>query len=296
MLVTRSMTGFGSAEKTAEGYTVRVELRTVNHRYNEISLRLPRELLPLEEALKQELKGLVKRGRTEASVFVDRTERLEPQARVNWTALDRYMAAAEEIAKRYGLHSDVSVHHLLSLPDVLLTSPEAEGTEGGILPLLVTEVFRTAADRLVAMREAEGSYLLGDLEERLQLLRDNRNRLADRAPLVVGAYREKLTARLRGLLEDVPVDEQRVAMEAAIFAERGNVDEELTRLASHYAQFESLLRSEEPAGRKLDFLVQEMNREVNTIGSKAGDAEMAAIVVETKAELEKIREQIQNIE
>jgi len=289
------MTGFGLAEKTREGYRVRVEIRTVNHRYSEVAIRLPRELLPLEEALKQELKRLVKRGRADVSVFVDRTAAQPVDVQVNWAALDRYMAAAEEIARRYGLHSDVSVHELIALPDILAS---AETTKPGGDPTheLASDAFREAADRLVAMREAEGRHLQRDLEERLQVLRARREELAERAPLVVAGYRERLSQRLRELLEDVPLDEQRVAMEAAIFAERCNVDEELTRLASHFSQFGSLLGSEEPTGRKLDFLVQEMNREVNTIGSKAGDAGMAAVVVDMKAELEKIREQIQNIE
>ncbi|WP_058301658.1 YicC/YloC family endoribonuclease [Gorillibacterium timonense] len=291
----RSMTGFGQALRTGNGYTVRIEMKTVNHRYSEIAIRLPRELLSMEEALKQEVRRLVKRGRTDASITIDRETGDSSAFHVNWEAADRYLAAAEEIARRYGLHSDISVHEILAIPDLLIKR-EAPETDSDALHELVLDGFGEAAEHLLAMRETEGRHLQEDLQERLAVLRTYRDELAVRAPQIVHGYRERLTMRLRELLDSIPLDEQRVAMEAAIFAERCNVDEELTRLTSHFGQFAELLRSEEPSGRKLDFLIQEMNREINTVGSKAGDAGMAGIVVEMKAELEKIREQVQNIE
>lgn len=291
----RSMTGFGQAERTAGGYTVRAEIRTVNHRYSEISLRLPRELSYLEESLKQEIKRHVKRGRTDASVFLEREERISSEVELNWPAIDRYLAAANELSRRYGLAADLTVRELLELPDLWQRSESDEASSEG-LEQLVQEAFTEAAQRLIAMREAEGSNLLADLVERLGTLRGHHGELVQRAPDVVNGYRDRLMQRLRELKEAIALDEQRMATEAAIFAERCNVDEELTRLASHFSQFAELLTSEEPSGRRLDFLIQEMNREVNTIGSKASDAAMSAIVVEMKAELEKIREQVQNIE
>lgn len=291
----RSMTGFGQAQRIENGYSVRIEIKTVNHRYSETAIRLPRELLPLEETLKQEVKRVVRRGRTDASITVDREAGRASGFQVNWAAADRYLAAAEEIGKRYGLQSAISVQELLAVPDILI-SGEAIEMDGEILQAIVLDGFREAADGLLAMRETEGRHLFRDLEERLGALQSYRDELAVRAPEIVHAYRERLAERLRELLENVPLDDRRVAMEAAIYAERCNVDEELTRLTSHFGQFAELLRSEEPSGRKLDFLIQEINREVNTIGSKTGDAGMAAIVVEMKAELEKIREQVQNIE
>ena len=291
----RSMTGFGQASRHGEGYSVQVEIKTINHRYNEISLRLPREYAVLEDSLKQEVRRHVKRGRTDAFVSVERDSGSGAGFRVDWSLAERYMTIAKEIGTRYGLESGLSVKDILSVPG-LLVAAEAENLSGENLERDILLCFSEAMLTLVGMREAEGHHLRTDLEERLIVLRGDHTQLQTLAPTAAEEYREKLGTRIREIVGSVPADEQRLAMEAALFAERISVDEELTRLNSHFDQFLNLLGGDEPAGRKLDFLIQEMNREVNTVGSKANHARMAGIVVEMKAELEKVREQVQNIE
>lgn len=291
----RSMTGFGQAVRHSDGFSVQVEIKTINHRYNEISFRLPREYASFEDSLKQEVRRHVKRGRTDVTVSVDRSSGAGAALRVDWSLAERYMALAREIGTRYGLESTISVQELLGVPGLLVAGEteilQAEDVEQQLLACL-----NEALHALVGMREAEGRHLRKDLTERLAALRAEHAHLHKLAPAAAEEYRERLAVRMREVLGALPADDARLAMEVALFAERISVDEELTRLNSHFDQFMGLLDGEEPSGRKLDFLIQEMNREVNTIGSKANHAQMAGIVVEMKAELEKIREQVQNIE
>ena len=253
----RSMTGFGQAQRHGEGYSVQVEIKTINHRYNEISLRLPREYAALEDSLKQEVRRHVKRGRTDAFVTVERDSGSGAGFRVDWSLAERYMTIAKEIGTRYGLESGLSVKDILSVPG-LLVAAEAENLSGENLERDILLCFSEAMLTLVGMREAEGHHLRTDLEERLIVLRGDHTQLQTLAPTAAEEYREKLGTRIREIVGSVPADEQRLAMEAALFAERISVDEELTRLNSHFDQFLNLLGGDEPAGRKLDFLIQEM--------------------------------------
>ena len=291
----RSMTGFGQAVRHGDGVSVQVGIKTINHRYNEISFRLPREYGAFEDSLKQEVRRHVKRGRTDVFVTVDRSSGTGAALRVDWSLAERYMTIAREIGTRYGLESGISVMELLSVPG-LLVAGEAENLQTEGLERQLLACLDDALEALVGMREAEGRFLRKDLAERLAALRSEHAQLQALAPAAAEEYRERLAVRMREVLGSLPADDTRLAMEVALFAERISVDEELTRLNSHFDQFMGLLDGEEPSGRKLDFLIQEMNREINTIGSKANHAQMAGIVVEMKAELEKIREQVQNIE
>jgi uncharacterized protein (TIGR00255 family) len=292
----RSMTGFGQASRSSHGFRIQVDLKSVNHRYCEIQVRMPREWAMLEDPLKKVVQQQLKRGRIEAFVLIEPETTGGKSVEVDWTLVEGYRQAAEQIGARLELSDRLSLKELLSLPDVIrfkeqsLVSMEVMESE---LLACVTD----ALQQLVQMRLKEGLHLRQDLDERLQLLKSMHDALRTYAPQVAEDYRIKLRQRMEELLGSLSVvDDHRLAMEAAIFADRSNIDEELTRLISHFDQFRQMLNSQEPIGRKLDFLLQEMNREVNTIGSKANHGLMAGQVVEMKAELEKIREQAQNIE
>lgn len=291
----RSMTGFGQSGRLTAGFRIQVELKSVNHRYAETAVRLPRQWLSLEDAVRKQVSRDIKRGRVDVIVNVEREGSSGTKVEVNWDVVYSYREAANQLKDKLGLGGDLSLQDLLQIPDaVRLVEDRSADREliGEELLLAVSE----AVQELSAMRMAEGQHLLEDLEKRLHLLKLYRSRMAVIAPRVAEEYKAKLAGRLQDLLGQVPLDENRVALEVAVFADRCSIDEELTRLLSHFDQFGKLLHSDEPSGRKLDFLIQEMNREVNTIGSKANHAELAATVVDMKAELEKIREQVQNIE
>ncbi|WP_438446749.1 YicC/YloC family endoribonuclease [Gorillibacterium sp. sgz5001074] len=291
----RSMTGFGQSGRTAAGFRMQVDVKSVNHRYSEIMVRMPREWLFLEESVKKRIQKEVKRGRVDVFITMEREGESGKTVELDGDLARGYLEAAARLKQEFGFQEELTLQNLLQIPDVVRFRenrvPDKELVEEALLSCT-----DEAVSHLAAMRGAEGEHLRSDLATRLELLREARRQLMRLAPGVAAEYLAKLRARIQELLEQIPVDENRLAMEAAVFADRSNIDEELTRLESHYAQFDGLLRSAEPSGRKLDFLIQEMNREVNTIGSKANSAELTSIVVEMKAELEKIREQVQNIE
>lgn len=291
----RSMTGFGQAGRTAAGCRIQVDLKSVNHRYTESMVRLPREWLHLEDALKKLIQKEVKRGRVDAFVTVEREGESGQSVELDLNLVRGYMEAARRMQEKLGVSGVLTVRDLIGIPDVVRFRDDAAADRD----ILEKELLACAEDallQLAVMRKAEGSHLQEDLKRRLEIMRKHHRDVKAISPRVAEEYREKLKLRLKELLDSVPLDENRLAMEAAVFADRSNIDEELTRLESHFAQFDKLLLSEEPSGRKLDFLIQEMNREVNTIGSKANHSELSGSVVEMKAELEKIREQVQNIE
>lgn len=291
----RSMTGFGQSGRTAAGYRMQVDVKSVNHRYTETMIRMPREWMALEDAIKKRVQKEVKRGRVDVFVTMEREGQSGKSVELDWELAQGYLEAARQMKERLGFQEELTLRDLLQIPDVIRFREQAEEAKDQAEEALLFCV-EDAMVQLAAMREAEGSHLRKDLDKRLCLLKDLHLRVQDVAPRVVEEYKEKLSLRIKELLGQVPLDENRLLMEAAVFADRSSIAEELTRLESHFSQFAKLLQSEEPAGRKLDFLIQEMNREVNTIGSKANQAELSAIVVEMKAELEKIREQVQNIE
>lgn len=290
----RSMTGFGQAQRSVKGYEVRLEIKSVNHRYLEVVFRFPRQWAALEEPLKKRIQQLLVRGRVEVFLSVERDVALPLEAEINWPLADSCFEASRQIQDRYQLEQGLNVRDLFLIPD-LIRFREA-GENNAELEEAIADIVQEAVSRLIQMREREGADLLADMKKRLFTLRQHTFKLISEAPLVAQEYRRKLTSRLQEWLGESPLDEQRIAMEAAILADKADIDEELTRLESHFEHFDQILQGQEAAGRKLDFLLQEMNREVNTIGSKANSASIAGMVVQMKSELEKIREQVQNIE
>ncbi|WP_068785091.1 YicC/YloC family endoribonuclease [Paenibacillus phocaensis] len=295
--MSHSMTGYGGAVRTHGGYVVQFEIKSVNHRYAEVVLRMPREWTCYEDGLRRLVLRHIKRGRIDVYISKERDESGTLPYVLNRPAVEAYLEAAGELAKHYGVEAKLSARDLLSLPDAL-TAPAEITPAGGAEPdweQILSDGLEEALIGLLGMREREGKHLAADLGQRLQRLEAIHGELVRLAPEVVNEYRSRLKGRLAELLEG-SYDEQRFAMEVAVFADRSNIDEELIRLKSHFEQCRSLLQAYEPVGRKLDFLIQEMNRETNTIGSKANHLALVNLVVEMKAELEKIREQAANLE
>ncbi|WP_281887824.1 YicC/YloC family endoribonuclease [Paenibacillus sp. YYML68] len=290
-----SMTGFGQAARSIGGFRIMIDMKSVNHRYCEVAVRLPRELSRFEHMVKQTVQQHVKRGRVDVFVTVERDRQEAHAAVIDWALAEGYKHAAESLSDRLTLPGQLELRDLLTLPGVVSFQDKPDASEEQ-LGAELEACAREAVLALVHMRQQEGDFLLQDLQSRMATLRELRHEAARLAPHVVEDYAVRLRARLHDMLQQTELDETRLAMEVALLADRASVDEELTRLASHEEQLRGLLQAKEPVGRKLDFLVQEMNREVNTIGSKASHAGLTAIVVEMKAELEKLREQIQNIE
>ena len=292
-----SMTGYGQSSAEARGFRVQIEMKSVNHRYLEISVRLSREWLALEEAVKREVQHVIRRGRVDVYVTVEREAGEGKIAVINWPLAEAYRQAADELREKLKLSGSLSISDLLQIPDVIVFRDAEES--GSIVEQLTASCAREAAERLQRMREKEGEFLARDLSGRLERLNQLYADICSAAPLVAEEYRNRLAQRIgEWLAESAVIDpaDPRIAMEAALMAERADISEELTRLASHFEQCRHLLGSEEAIGRKLDFLIQEMNREVNTIASKANRLEISKQIVEMKAELEKMREQAQNIE
>ena len=290
----KSMTGYGRARQVLHGRTVTVELRAVNHRYLDCTVKAPRQFGFLDDAVKKAAAARIARGKTEIYVSVETDEGGDLSVTVNHALAERYLTALRELSEKYGLRDDVTVMSLAKMPDVL--GSERIEQDADELTQDVLTVFSEACDGFDQMREREGEKLAEDVRSRAAVIETLVTEVEKRSPERVAEYREKLLARMREVLESTDIDETRIVTEAAIYADKTAVDEETVRLRSHLHQLDGMLNEEKPVGRKLDFLVQEMNREANTIGSKANDVEMAQTVVNIKSEIEKIREQIQNIE
>lgn len=290
----RSMTGYGRGQQTLGGMDITVEIRSVNHRYYEYSSRLPRVYGFLDERLKGYLQKAVSRGKVDVGVWIDTVDAPGSEVVVNHALAEGYLKALHELAQTYGLRDDVSVNTLSRFPDILTVRKAAEDEEA------IWEAVRQVADEalagFVAMREREGARMREDVLARRQTILRAVEQVEARSPEIVREHMAKVEARMKELLSTATVDEQRLLTEAALFADKTATAEETVRLRSHLDQLETLVNASEPVGRKLDFLVQEINRETNTIGSKVQDVELARVVVDVKAEIEKIREQIQNIE
>lgn len=290
----KSMTGYGRGEVAGNGRSLLVEVRSVNNRYLDCGVRIPRVYTCAEDGIVKRVKNTITRGKVDVFVTIENTAEVPVTVTLNEGVAAGYKQALESMAEKFGLESDLSPALLSRFPDVFRVEKVPEDLES-----LTTELYRAAELALAdfdAMRAREGQKLADDLSERLDTLEAYTKKVEERSPERVTAYREKLTARIQEVLADRQIDESRILTEAAIFADKVAVDEETVRLHSHIAQFRGMIESGSPIGRKLDFLVQEMNRETNTIGSKANDLEMSTMVVDMKAELEKIREQIQNVE
>ena len=290
----RSMTGFGREHQILNGREILVEIRAVNHRYYEFTAKLPRNFMYLEDKLKTLLQGKISRGKVEISVSIYSVSGKETQVTVNSAVVSNYCTAMREAADSLGLHDDLKLSHIFEMQDAF-NVVRAEVDEEEVWNDVRT-VSEAALDKFVKMREAEGAKLRTDVLDRVAYIESLVGQVEALSPETVSQYRAKLYEKMKEVLNTTQIDEQRILLEAAIFSEKVAVDEETVRLRSHFEQLRTMLSDEEIVGRKLDFLVQELNRETNTIGSKAQDIKITRIVVDIKSEIEKIREQIQNIE
>ncbi len=289
----RSMTGYGRAQRTADGRDITVEIRSVNHKYFEFSFRSPRSCAYMEDRVRALLQKSISRGKVECFISVG-SDKSSGEVAVDMGLAKGYVDALRSLSRELKLKDDLRLSSLLEFHDIFSVEKETYDEE-----TLWKDVSLAVGDALSAfmdMREAEGEKLAADVNGRAKSVLDMVSRIEVRSPEIVSAYRERLTAKIAEILADRNVDEARILTEAAVFADKIAVDEETVRLRSHVSQLETMLLAGGPVGRKLDFLLQEMNREANTIGSKNSDLEITGIVVELKSELEKIREQIQNIE
>ena len=289
-----SMTGYGSAKGTVEGLNITAELKSVNNRYLDVSVRLPRGFLFAEEAIKAAVQQHISRGKVDVFLTVDSSQAADTVVRVNEPLLRAYLDAIDSIAAEHGLQNDVTALSVARLPDVLSVE-KAEADQDALRAGLVA-LMDEALSEYDRMRLREGQKLREDVESRLVTIEALVTEVEIHAPETVEAYHNRLRQKLESVLEGKDVDEARVITECAVFADRVAVDEETVRLRSHIAQMRQMLAAGSPFGRKADFLIQEFNRESNTIGSKCQNADIAKVVVDLKSEIEKIREQIQNIE
>ncbi len=288
------MTGYGRHQQVVDGWDVTVEIKSVNHRFYEYGSRLPRTCGFLDDKLKSFLQQSIARGKVEVYVSLDAVEIADSRVEVNVPLATAYYDALKQLAEQLSVRDDCSVMNVARFPDVL-TVRKSETDEEAIWKA-VRDTAAIALEKFVAMREREGERLRDDVLSRRTFLLERVAMVEERSPQTVREHMDKVTERMRELLDSATVDEQRLLTEAALFADKIATAEETVRLRSHLDQLEQLVCSSEPVGRKLDFLVQEINRETNTIGSKAQDLQLAQVVVDMKAEIEKIREQIQNIE
>ncbi len=290
----RSMTGYGRETAESENWSVTVEMKSVNNRYLDLSIKMPKPYYSLEDAIKKEIGGVLRRGHVDVYVTVDEIGETKPSIAVDTALAKEYCRAIREIAAAVDLPYQVSLKEIASYSGVL-TAQKEESDLDELWETMVIAV-RGSLKQLFDMRVIEGEKLAADIASRMHILAEIREKIAVRSPLVVADYREKLTNRMAEILGEVEIDRDKILSEAAFFADKADIAEELARLLSHFEQFGADLAKDEPVGRKLDFILQEINREVNTIGSKANDTEISHLVIEAKGELEKIREQVQNFE
>lgn len=293
--MTYSMTGFGRGESENKQYKIVIEIKSVNHRYNDIIIKMPKKLNILEEKMKAKIKNYVNRGRVEVFVNFEESEADNFVITPNYTVLDQYVSALEAIKDRYMVVDDMGVSLLARYPDALKV--EFEEADEDLIWTLMESALTGALENLKVMRQVEGVKLKEDTISRVTVIRGIVKEIEKLAPDIVATHKEKMLERIKDLLDGtIEVDEQRIAMEIAVFSDKTNITEEIVRLESHFEQLVNILDESKPVGRKLDFLIQEINREVNTIGSKSPDIDISNYVVDMKSEVEKIREQIQNIE
>lgn len=288
-----SMTGFGRSNVELGDLTITVEVKSVNHRFSEFNIRMPRQLLVIEDKIKKKISELVTRGRVEVFITLAGTGHISSKVTVDWQLLDEYVSSIKAIQEKYQIDKMISLQDILTREDIITIDEDGTGNEE--LESVVLSAALEATKQLHMMRINEGKVLEEDIHTQLTALEKKVKNLREYAPKVVLHYTERLHKRMEEFANGV-IDESRIVNEVAIFADKADINEELTRLQSHIEQFHKIMKMNEPVGRKLDFLLQEMNREVNTIGSKANDSNVAREVVEMKSLLEKMKEQVQNIE
>ena len=290
----KSMTGYGRARKTLNKRDITVEVRSVNNRYLDCTVKMPRMYTFAEDAIKQRVQKAISRGKVDVYISVDASAADVAKVTVNRELAAGYAAALQELAQVCGTEPHVTAEQLARFPDVLTVTKADEDLETVSSDLC--EVLEEALESYNAMRAVEGKKLAEDILNRLDTIESYTAQVEQRSPETVKEYREKLTARMQEVLQSTTIDPQRILTEAAIYADKVAVDEETVRLRSHVAQLRTKVESDEPMGRKMDCLIQEVNREANTTGSKCNDGEIARVVVGLKAEVEKMREQVQNVE
>ena len=290
----KSMTGYGRAEEIINGKDISIEIKSVNHRFLEAICKAPRAYGFLEEKIKSQLKSKISRGKLDVSVSITSLEAGDSDVKINKSLAKAYVDALRELGKELSLADDLSLSTISRFQDIFIVKKTEEDEEE--LWSSVSEVLAKAINMFIAMRETEGEKMKDDILSNIQKIEDKVSIIESKSPETSKLYYDKLYSKIQEILADSKFDEQRIITEAAIFSEKVAVDEETVRLRSHISQFREIISLDEPVGRKLDFLIQEFNREANTIGSKAQDSEIARLVVEIKSDIEKIREQIQNIE
>lgn len=290
----KSMTGYGRHEAVIDGKKIYCEVKSVNHRYSDYSIRVPRSMGFLEDKIKRLASERISRGKVDIYVGIENCETADRHIYLNSELAKEYVKALSQLRDELGLRDDMSVMSVSRFPDIFRMEQAEEDEEK--LWLAVKEVAEKALAEFSDMRLREGERIKADLTARIEYMRTLTEKVEKRSPETVAEYKEKLYAKIKEVLDGKDVDEARVLTEVAIFADKVAVNEETVRLSSHFDEFYTIISGDEPAGRRLDFLIQEINREINTTGSKANDIEIARYVVELKGETEKLREQIQNIE
>lgn len=289
----KSMTGFGRASLESNGKNYIIEIKTVNNKYSDITVKSPKRLSFMEDKIRKQIANRITRGKVEVSVVFFDFSNKSKNVVLNKEIAKEYIKQLREIADENNLSENISVVEIAKLPDIL-NSIDSDNDEEIASEAL--QCLNMALDSLIEMRKAEGENIKQDLLERIERVQNLVDKIAENSKGIVEEYVSKLEKRVKEILKTEVVDENRIAQEAVIYADKTSIEEELTRLNSHIVQFKELVNSDEPVGKKLDFMIQEMNRETNTIGSKAGSGEITKAVIDLKVELEDIREQIQNIE
>ncbi|MDH8676685.1 YicC family protein [Fusibacter bizertensis] len=291
-----SMTGFGRGEFSNEAFDVTLEIKSVNNRYCDIIIKMPKKLNVFEDRMKNKIKAKLSRGRIDVYVNLEEKAYDNYEVSANFEVLDKYVKVYKEIQSRYGIKDDLNLSMLTRVQEGIEVSYLERGEED--YWLAIEPAIDQAIDRIVAMRALEGEQLRGDILSKVANIKNTLSAIEVHTPRIVENYRAKTRERISDLLLDMKaeIDEMRLANEIAIYADKTNINEEIVRIYSHLEQIDTILTSTEPVGRKLDFLVQELNREINTIGSKSPDIDISNLVIELKSDIEQIREQIQNIE
>ena len=289
----KSMTGFGKAilEKNLRSY--QIEIKSVNHRYLDISVRMPREISYLEEIIRKEISKNILRGKIDVFINFNNNSMEGKEIKINTNLAKQYIKELRKLAEEENLNQDIQVNEIAKYPDVLTVEQNIEDEE---IEKEIIEVINKAVESLLKMKKSEGEKIAKDLNERLEEIQEKVNEVSKFSAGLIGEYIVKLEERIKQILNDQEIDKKRLAEEVVIYADKSSIEEEITRLNSHIAQFKNLLSSEKPVGKKLDFIIQEMNRETNTIGSKSSSLNITNSVIDMKTEIENLREQIQNIE